>query len=78
MKGIGLDRLRELFQRCVSPEESKAWIDALLQEQPKKPPYKAILDTIWGLQDEVPAERDDYVLHRASLEQMLAGSYRWD
>jgi aminoglycoside phosphotransferase (APT) family kinase protein len=29
-------------------------------------------------EDEVPAERDDYVLHRASLEQMLAGSYRWD
>jgi hypothetical protein len=29
-------------------------------------------------EDEVPAERDDYVLHRASLEQMLADSYRWD
>ena len=29
-------------------------------------------------EDEVPAERDDYVLHRASLEQMLAGSYQWD
>jgi aminoglycoside phosphotransferase (APT) family kinase protein len=29
-------------------------------------------------EDEVPVERDDYVLHRASLEQMLAGSYRWD
>jgi aminoglycoside phosphotransferase (APT) family kinase protein len=29
-------------------------------------------------EDEVPAERDDYVLHRASLEQMLAGTYRWD
>ena len=29
-------------------------------------------------EDEVPAERDDYVLHRASLEQMLAGSYEWD
>jgi aminoglycoside phosphotransferase (APT) family kinase protein len=29
-------------------------------------------------EDEVPAERDDYVLHRASLEQMLDGSYGWD
>jgi len=29
-------------------------------------------------EDEVPAERDDYVLHRASLEQMRADSYRWD
>ena len=26
-------------------------------------------------EDAVPAEWDDYVLHRASLEQMLAGSY---
>jgi aminoglycoside phosphotransferase (APT) family kinase protein len=29
-------------------------------------------------EDEVPAEMDDYVLHRASLEKLLAGSYEWD
>jgi len=29
-------------------------------------------------EDEVPADPDDYVLHRASLDQLLAGSYRWD
>jgi aminoglycoside phosphotransferase (APT) family kinase protein len=29
-------------------------------------------------EDEVPADPDDYVMHRASLEQMLAGTYRWD
>ena len=29
-------------------------------------------------EDEVPADPDDYVLHRASLEQLLAGTYRWD
>ena len=29
-------------------------------------------------EDEVPADPDDYVLHRASLERLLAGSYRWD
>ena len=29
-------------------------------------------------EDEVPADIDDYVMHRASLDQLLAGTYRWD
>jgi aminoglycoside phosphotransferase (APT) family kinase protein len=29
-------------------------------------------------EDDVPADPDDYVMHRASLELLLAGTYRWD
>ncbi len=29
-------------------------------------------------EDEVPADIDDYVMHRASLDKMLHGTYRWD
>ena len=29
-------------------------------------------------EDEVPEDPDDYVMHRASLERLLAGTYRWD
>ena len=29
-------------------------------------------------EDETPAELDDYVLHRAGLDRLLAGTYRWD
>ncbi|MGH3301228.1 MAG: phosphotransferase family protein [Streptosporangiaceae bacterium] len=29
-------------------------------------------------EDEVPPDSDDYVMHRASLAQLLAGTYRWD
>ena len=29
-------------------------------------------------EDQVPEDPDDYVLHRASLEKLLAGTYRWD
>ena len=29
-------------------------------------------------EDELPEELDDYVMHRASLEKLLAGTYRWD
>jgi aminoglycoside phosphotransferase (APT) family kinase protein len=29
-------------------------------------------------EDRVPEDPDDYVMHRASLEKLLAGTYRWD
>jgi aminoglycoside phosphotransferase (APT) family kinase protein len=29
-------------------------------------------------EDQVPADPDDYVMHRAALEKLLAGTYRWD
>jgi len=29
-------------------------------------------------EDEVPDDIDDYVMHRASLDKLLAGTYRWD
>lgn len=29
-------------------------------------------------EDQVPEDPDDYVMHRASLEKLLAGTYRWD
>jgi aminoglycoside phosphotransferase (APT) family kinase protein len=29
-------------------------------------------------EDQVPVDRDDYVMHRASLEKLLAGTYQWD
>jgi hypothetical protein len=59
-KGIGLHRLRDFFASCISTQEAKAWIDALQAEKPAKPPYQAILDTIWALQKEVPAETVEF------------------
>jgi aminoglycoside phosphotransferase (APT) family kinase protein len=29
-------------------------------------------------EDQVPEDPDDYVMHRAALEELLAGTYRWD
>ncbi len=29
-------------------------------------------------EDQVPGDPDDYVMHRASLDKLLAGTYRWD
>ena len=43
----GLSRLRELFRNCVTPDESKEWIDDLAKETPENWPYREILETIW-------------------------------
>jgi hypothetical protein len=51
-KKLGLSRLRELFQKCSLPEESKTWIDKLEESQPKRPPYKEIIDTVYQLQED--------------------------
>ena len=45
-----LDRIRDLFETCVSPESSEEWIAKLSSEVPKKPPFKEVLETIWELQ----------------------------
>ena len=49
-KKLGLTRLRELFQKCSLPEESKVWVDELEASQPKRPPYKEVIETIYQLQ----------------------------
>ncbi len=47
LKQLVPSELRELFQTCSIPEESGAWIDELAKKKVRKPPYKAILQTIW-------------------------------
>ncbi len=36
IKGVGLSKLRKLFEDCRLPEECKAWIDAVEASKPKK------------------------------------------
>jgi hypothetical protein len=56
----GLSRLRDLFKTCVTPENSKGWVDRLAEEQPEKRPYTEILETIWHLAEEEPNEPVEY------------------
>ena len=56
----GLSRFRELFRNCVTPEESREWVDGLEAETPENWPYKEILDTIWHLAQEQPNEAVEY------------------
>jgi hypothetical protein len=60
LKRVGLDRLRNMLESCITPEESKAWIDVLADEKVQKVPYKDILETIWELQKERSDEAVEY------------------
>jgi hypothetical protein len=68
LKGIGLDRIRDLFETCVSPESSEDWIDKLSSEVPKKPPFKEVLETIWELQQNRPFEPVEFSAVTTALQ----------
>ena len=56
LQGIGLVKLRELFNTCRTPDESRDWIESLSQRKAEKPPFKEILEAAWELGKETPAE----------------------
>lgn len=64
----GLSRLRELFRSCVTPEESKAWVDKLESEVPENWPYKEILETIWERAEKRPDTAVEYSAVMTALE----------
>lgn len=66
-KHIGLPRLRNLFLNCITPEESKKWIDEIAGEKPKILPYKEILETVWFLGNKNPSEAVEYAEVRNEL-----------
>ena len=44
----------------MSPAEVRDWIDNLREIKHEKPPFRAILDTIWKIQREVPSEAVEF------------------
>jgi hypothetical protein len=56
----GLSRLRDLFRQCITPEESKMWVDNLAAETAENWPYMEILNTVWHLAEEQPNEAVEY------------------
>ena len=47
---LGFSRLRELFETCRSPGDSKAWIQRVAEEDTATGPLADILQAIWELQ----------------------------
>jgi len=50
VKNLGLSKIRGLFQSCRLPAECKKWVDELELTNPKRPPYKEVIDTVHQLQ----------------------------
>lgn len=68
LRGVGIDKIRDLFMNCVSPTQSKAWIDALENEPIKERPYKEILEIIYEFQDNRSFESVEYSSIAVTLE----------
>lgn len=49
-KRLGLFRLRDLFEKCCSPSESKKWIADFVNEEVSVPPIPEILFAIYNMQ----------------------------
>jgi hypothetical protein len=64
----GLRRLRELFRDCVTPEQSKKWVDGLSAETPENWPYREILETIWERSEKRPDTAVEYAAVMTALE----------
>jgi hypothetical protein len=68
LKCIGLNRIHELFQNCICPNESAAWINKLEQEKTAKRPFKEVLETIWELNRGRPFEAVAFSAVAVALE----------
>ena len=70
VKQIGLQKLRELFQKCSLPDESAAWIESIRQTAVEKPPYRKIVETIEALQKKYRKSSVNYSALRVELSHM--------
>ena len=70
MKQIGLQRLRELFQRCSLPHESQEWVESIRQTVVERPPYRLIVETIQVLQRDYQRASVDYSALRVELRHL--------
>jgi hypothetical protein len=59
-KRVSLDRIRSLFETCITPEESANRIETLAKEELDRPPYRQILDAIAAEQKDLKEETVKY------------------
>ena len=67
VKQIGLQKLRELFQKCSLPDESAAWVESIRRTVVEKPPYRKIVEVIEELQKKYRKASVNYSALRVEL-----------
>lgn len=70
VKQIGLQRLRELPQRCSLPEQSADWVESVQNESVEKPPYRKIVETVERLQRKYKRAMVSYSALRVELSHL--------
>ena len=70
VKQIGLQKLRELFQQCSLPDESREWVESVRQTAVERPPYRLIVETIQELQRNYQRASVDYSALRVELRHL--------
>lgn len=59
-KRIDLEKLRDFFKNCKTPDESRRWVDNVVKKPMPNMHHKEILDAIWKLGNARPTETVDY------------------
>lgn len=73
-KQIGLDKLRELFDTCYSPQEVHDWIEQLETTKVEMPPYYELIDIVYELQS-IDTEAPEIAVVRMKLKEKLNKDY---
>jgi hypothetical protein len=70
VKQLGLQKLRELFEKCRLPEESAAWVETIRTTKMKKPPSKQIVAAIEAHQKKYKKASVKYAALRVELSYL--------
>ena len=70
VKQIGLQKLRELFQKCSLPDHSATWVESIRKTAVEKPPYRGIVETIEALQRKYKRASVSYSALRVELSHL--------
>ena len=73
-KQLGLDKLRDLFENCYSPNEVHEWIENLEKREVEIPPYYDLVDIIYDLQ-KTDTEAPVVEVVRRDLNQKINSKY---
>ena len=70
IKQVGLQKIRELFNKCSLPKESIEWVEKISKTNVKRPPYREIVEAIEELQKEYKKEAVRYSALRVKLSHL--------
>lgn len=73
-KQLGLDKIRDLFEKCYSPNQVHEWVENLEKKHVETPPYYELVDVIYQLQ-KTDTEAPVTEVVRRELNQKLGTRY---